>query len=261
MKEDAMKKILFAALLVLLASTGLQAQVSTSTVAPTTDILSSQTNGGAQYLVDTARDPGQGQTFTLPNTIGLEAITVQIGTDGQNTQGTMEDAAALSLNLYQVGPGSPLAFATPAILRFNDPTAVPFDASNANTTPLYLTFNLPSPERLDCNVTYAFTITSSSMTDRGFRIERSTFDAFPQGNGIFTGGNNVPTLRADDDAVFFLQGILLGDVTGDGAVNFFDISMFLQLLIGGGFSPGADLDFNGIIDFGDIAPFISVLQC
>jgi len=60
-----MKKILFAALLVLLASTSLRAQVSTTNIAPTADLLASQTSGGAQYLVDVNRNPGQGQSCQL----------------------------------------------------------------------------------------------------------------------------------------------------------------------------------------------------
>ena len=63
-----MKKLFLAALIALSAVANLQAQtttVTTTTVAPTTDLVASQPEGGLQYLVDATRDPGQGQTCLL----------------------------------------------------------------------------------------------------------------------------------------------------------------------------------------------------
>jgi len=53
---------------------------------------------------------------------------------------------------------------------------------------------------------------------------------------------------------------LLGDVNGDGAVDFLDISPFISLLSTGGFSCEADIDGNGEVDFLDITPFIRLLS-
>ena len=53
--------------------------------------------------------------------------------------------------------------------------------------------------------------------------------------------------------------VLLGDVDGDGAVTFSDISPFIALLTAGGFQASADIDQKGVVGFQDISPFISVL--
>lgn len=284
-----MKKTLLAALVALLAATGAQAQdtVTTSTVAPTTDLLASQPVGGSQYLVDVARDPGQGQTFSLGTDFDLEAITVQIGADTRGAQGAAEDAAALSLNIHQV-PVDPATGAPPVdpvtgvsmltldattlLASFSDPAAATFDATTAATTPLFLTFDLDAASTaslgtLSANTLYAFTITSTSTVDPGFRIERSLVDEFADGNGIFTGGNNTPTLRGNDDTVFFMQGTAItgqfdtGDVNCDGVINFLDIGPFIAALSGGGvFNDKADINGSSDVNFLDIGPFIQLLS-
>lgn len=52
---------------------------------------------------------------------------------------------------------------------------------------------------------------------------------------------------------------ILGDINGDGLVNFLDINPFLSLLSNGEFSPAADFDMNGSVGFTDIAGFIDRL--
>ena len=216
-----MKNVILVAVVALFGSANLQAQdtVSTTTVAPTSGLLASQTVGGSEYLVDAARDPGQGQTFSFANDFTIEAVTVEISGDTRGAQGTAEDAAALSLNIYEVPvdpvTGDPVLTldATTLLGSYSDSTAETFDATAAATAPLFLTFDLDPTSTADlgmlsANTLYAFTITSSSTTDPSFRITRSVSDQFAAGNGIFTGGNNVPTLRAVDDVVFFLQGTL-----------------------------------------------------
>ena len=54
-------------------------------------------------------------------------------------------------------------------------------------------------------------------------------------------------------------GALLGDVNFDGAVDFFDIQPFIDLLAGQAFQGNADIDRNGAVDFFDIQPFIDLL--
>ena len=49
---------------------------------------------------------------------------------------------------------------------------------------------------------------------------------------------------------------LLGDVNLDGAVDCFDISPFIIMLIRRGFSEEADCDSSGLINYRDIPPFI-----
>ena len=161
--------------------------------------------------------------------------------------------------------------ATTLLGSFSDPTAVPFDATTAATTPLYLTFDLDAASTaalgtLSSGTLYAFTITSSSTTDPSFRIERSLTDDFADGNGIFTNFDGIPTLRGPDDALFFLQGTIigapqfpLGDVDCSGEVDFLDIGPLIALLSEGGFSDKADVDQSEAVDFLDIGPFIALL--
>ena len=62
----------------------------------------------------------------------------------------------------------------------------------------------------------------------------------------------IPPLPGDDDVV-------LGDVDGDGDVDFEDIPAFVGLLTGGGFQAEADIDGDGDVDFEDIPLFIQLL--
>ena len=53
---------------------------------------------------------------------------------------------------------------------------------------------------------------------------------------------------------------LLGDVSLDGVVDFFDISPFIGVLSSQTFQDEADIDQNGEVNFFDIAPFIQLLS-
>ena len=53
---------------------------------------------------------------------------------------------------------------------------------------------------------------------------------------------------------------LLGDANLDGMVNFLDISPFISLLSSGTFLAQADTNEDGAVSFLDIAPFISILS-
>jgi len=53
---------------------------------------------------------------------------------------------------------------------------------------------------------------------------------------------------------------LLGDVNLDGVVDFLDISPFITVLATGGFQEEADIDGNGAVDFLDISGFILILS-
>jgi len=250
--------------------------VSTTTVAPTTDLLASQSAGGEQYLVETRRNPGQGQTFSLANDFTLEAVTVQIGANVDVVQNIAEDAAALSLNVYQLpldpATGDPVpTFDTTTLLgSFSDSNAATFNATTGLNDPLYLTFDLASTGTatlgtLTADTVYAFTITSNSTTDPGFRIERSTSNQFANGNGIFTGGDNNPTLRSNDDAVFFLQGVSMGGVVGDydgnGVVECADLDGYVGNIgaAADGMLAALDLDGNGTLGASDADAHIRTL--
>ena len=52
---------------------------------------------------------------------------------------------------------------------------------------------------------------------------------------------------------------LLGDVSLDGVVDFFDIQPFIDVLLGDAYLTEADIDQNAVVDFFDIQPFIDIL--
>ena len=62
------------------------------------------------------------------------------------------------------------------------------------------------------------------------------------------------SLRFNSDA------FILGDVNQDGAVNFLDISPFIQILTSSSFDPSADTNKDGQVNFLDIAGFIQLLS-
>jgi hypothetical protein len=65
-----------------------------------------------------------------------------------------------------------------------------------------------------------------------------------------------------DDRVslrFNSAAFLLGDVDLSGAVNFFDIDPFIQILISGSYEPSADINKDGQVDFADIDGFVQLL--
>ena len=56
------------------------------------------------------------------------------------------------------------------------------------------------------------------------------------------------------------QGILLGDVNLDGAINLLDISPFVSLITDGEFQLEADINRDGEVNLLDVAPFVALLQ-
>ena len=54
-------------------------------------------------------------------------------------------------------------------------------------------------------------------------------------------------------------GIILGDIDGDGDVDFEDIPGFIALITGGGLQAEGDIDGDGDVDFEDIPLFIDII--
>jgi len=66
--------------------------------------------------------------------------------------------------------------------------------------------------------------------------------------------------QIDIGAFEFESAFLLGDVNRDGAVTFFDIFPFIEVLSANGFQAEADIDQDGAVSFFDISPFIDLLS-
>lgn len=81
----------------------------------------------------------------------------------------------------------------------------------------------------------------------------------------------LPVLESFDGVTIFASDLVvinstavgppfvLGDVSGDGMVNFLDISAFIGVLSVGDFQNEADIDRDGQVNFLDIAAFIALL--
>ena len=82
-------------------------------------------------------------------------------------------------------------------------------------------------------------------------VEVSLQSPFAAGNAIDVLLQRVSVLPAPP---------LLGDVNLDGVVDFFDISPFISILSLGGFQTEADIDQSDKVDFLDISPFITILS-
>ena len=66
----------------------------------------------------------------------------------------------------------------------------------------------------------------------------------------------------DEDFVILnsVTVLVLGDVNQDGVVNFLDITPFISILSGENFLEEADINQDSIVNFLDITPFISILS-
>ena len=82
----------------------------------------------------------------------------------------------------------------------------------------------------------------------------------------FVGSSFTGDLRVSADATLqlnlaeaILEPTLLGDVNLDGIVNFLDIAPFVSVLTATGFQAEADIDQSGEVNFLDISPFVDIL--
>lgn len=70
----------------------------------------------------------------------------------------------------------------------------------------------------------------------------------------------LPQVAFMESIVAELDASLLGDVNLDGVVNFLDISPFISILSGSGFQLEADVNQDGLVNFLDISAFIGLLS-
>lgn len=100
-----------------------------------------------------------------------------------------------------------------------------------------------------------------TITDRGVLLTGEFDDGSPFSLDLGTAAASFPgSIRADATlTVTLVSPILLGDVNQDGLVNFLDINPFISLLASNTFLPQADCNLDGAVNFLDIAPFIAIL--
>ena len=83
--------------------------------------------------------------------------------------------------------------------------------------------------------------------------------------------NNISSFGEDADGNLYIvelggdiyrisDMVLLGDVNRNGVVDFLDIAPFITVLSNADFLAQADCDQNGVVDFSDIATFIAILS-
>jgi len=80
------------------------------------------------------------------------------------------------------------------------------------------------------------------------------------GSNSGTGFNNRDFWTAINNPQGCLPPFVLGDVNLNGVTNFQDIPPFITLLINGEYREEADINRDGVVNFQDIPPFIEILQ-
>lgn len=68
-------------------------------------------------------------------------------------------------------------------------------------------------------------------------------------------GENIGWINLDDDAVYVGLSVCPADLTGDGVLNFFDVSAFLSAF--NAMNPIADFTGDGMFNFFDVSGFLS----
>lgn len=79
------------------------------------------------------------------------------------------------------------------------------------------------------------------------------------GRVAVTTSNHELSPRSFHYALLGSPTFILGDIDQNGAVAFFDIAPFIELLNSGNFQIEGDANEDGVVDFFDIEPFIEIL--
>ena len=147
--------------------------------------------------------------------------------------------------------------------------ATPLDAAGAYGAQIYISSNFGSGAAIADHIQFSVDgLDNASADDRSDEAEGAVWA--DQNEWIAITADTV-LIELDDafldseihsasDYNVDLVQDFLGDVNGDGEVNFFDIAPFIEALTAPDFIAEADIDQNGMVNFFDIAPFIVILQ-
>ena len=96
----------------------------------------------------------------------------------------------------------------------------------------------------------------------GLSIAAGTEITFAVGGILNSTASGLPStsIRIETFTVEIMGDVLKGDVDLSGVVDFGDIGPFIAVLQGGMFQAEADADCSTFVDFGDIPAFIAILQ-
>ena len=89
------------------------------------------------------------------------------------------------------------------------------------------------------------------LSENGLVIVEVVLQSLADSNATFEAIVSFPVTKTN---------ILLGDVNLDGIINFVDIAPFISRLSGNDFQAEADIDQSGSVDFLDISPFMVLLS-
>jgi len=233
--------------------------------------------------------PVNAQTVTLSlstNNIDLGDIVINLFPDDapisvENFLGYVNRGDYNESIIHRSVPGFVVqagGFSTVGLIPIQDPILNEFGRSNLRGTVAYAR----QPEVVNSATSqFFFNVTDNvglDTVDGGFTV----FGEVVSGMDLVDAINAVPTvnLNQDDnpdvgpfgevpltgmgsfieiDSATVAPAFVVGDVSGDGVVNFLDITPFIAVLTTMDFQNEADINRDGMINFLDITPFIALL--
>ena len=275
-KTLLLKKILFAAGIVLLMAEGAQAQLVYSTDFSADEY--SQTSGAVVF--DNGATPaGNGfagnatQWFGSNNGVGIDEGDLTLGNGTQNrfrgsgvwldTTGWAAGTVTVEVNVAN------FVAAADTNLIFQAYAATGVDATNTVSLDLHGgvdTGALPmATGTATISTLGAEQMITADGTDVAFTFTYNGTDDFVALTFVqlnVAGGTEFGSVDLDDLSVTISEApnVLLGDVDLSGTVDFLDIAPFIAVLSSNDFQAEAECDESGTVDFLDISPFITILS-